>query len=68
MEHSQYNVYQILQKGQEPSKGFEIGRTFEDGVRIAKANLKEHPNAKGLTVDEVKRFIDENYPTPEIEI
>jgi len=60
-------VFEILQKGQEPSEGFNVGRTFDDGVRIAKANLKEHPNAKGLTNDEVKEFINKNYPQPEID-
>lgn len=68
MERSQYNVYEILQPNQKPSDGFEVGRTFQDGVRIAKANLKLNPNAKGLTVEEVQNFIKENYPEPEIEL
>lgn len=67
MEHSQYNVYQILQPNESPSEGFKIGRTLDDGVRIAKANLKVTPNAEGLTVEEVQVFIKENYPQPEID-
>lgn len=58
-------VFEILQKGQKPSKGFNVGRTFEDGVMIAKANLKQNPKAKGLTIEEVKKFILENYPPKE---
>ena len=60
-------VFEILQKGQEPSEGFNIGREFEGSVRIAKANLKEHPNAKGLTNEQVKEFIKANYPQPDID-
>lgn len=61
-------VFEILEKGQEPSEGFNVGRVMPDGVKIAKANLKEHPNAKGLTNDEVKKFINDNYPQPDIEL
>ena len=61
-------VFEILEKNEKPSKGFEVGRILPDGKQIAKANLKEHPNAKGLTNDEVKKFINDNYPQPEIEL
>lgn len=60
-------VFEILPKGQEPSEGFNVGRTFDDGVKIAKCNLKEHPNAKGLTNKQVKEFIKANYPQPDID-
>ena len=61
-------VFEILEKDEKPSKGFEVGRILPDGKQIAKANLKEHPNVKGSTNDEVKKFINDNYPQPEIEL
>jgi len=55
-------VFEILDKGKKPSKGFAVGRVMPDGKQIAKANLKEHPNANGLTNKEVQDWIKENYP------
>lgn len=63
-----YEVFIILEKNEKAPKGFDIGRTFEDGVKIAKANLKLNPNAKGLTNEEVQKFINKNYPPKEIDL
>lgn len=55
-------VFEILEKGQKPSKGFKVGRELSDGKQIAKANLKLVPDAKGLTNKEVQEYIYKNYP------
>jgi hypothetical protein len=55
-------VFEILQKDEKPSEGFAVGRVMPDGVQIAKANLKLHPKSKGLTNEDVQKYIRENYP------
>lgn len=47
--------------------GFEPLHTFDNGNILSRADLIIIPNAKGLTAEEVKKFINENYPQPEID-